>query len=137
MEVCLAQRPGKSVARVVARSIRLALEDRAAVEDTTDEREFFRRICIVFSVYEDLDLSHLAGVERVLSQMKKFQEAASGNATDGAAGSWERAMRFTREFYRINVIFLGKRELDETMPAVLLPIAALVARVAGVAKEPQ
>jgi hypothetical protein len=126
MEVALVGKPKESLVQVVAKRLTLALEDRCVAEGqhlAGRKRNFLAHMVFVFTVYENIDFRNAVSAEKVLKYMGKRLAKATDKAD---VKQWKRAMEFVRKGFSSNVFFLSKKDLDEGMPPVLVPIAALV-----------
>jgi hypothetical protein len=135
--------PEGDLVEVISKKIGLALEDRFAAEAAEDApkdasqtpKDLLERIVLVFSIYGDVSYNPAELAERVLSHLEEALKVAKEKRDGAAVVRWDRAIQYVRRLFSTHVAIVDKRGLDETMPPVLLPIAALVETATGGASE--
>jgi hypothetical protein len=126
--------PKGGLVEAISKTIGLALEDRFAAEaaegapkDTSQTpKDLLERIVIVFSIYSEVSYNPAELAERIQQNMEKALEVEKEKRNDAAVIRWNRAIQYVRRQFSTHVVIVDKRGLDDTMPPVLLPIAALV-----------
>lgn len=114
---------------IMARKFKYMISDRCVFALSPSEDGDSTIYC-AFSRYVDASPEEVAALSDSKALLQKMKELMEEDERSGKGendiNAWHRAVQYVREFYHTNVAVLHKKDLDETMPPTLLPLATLM-----------
>lgn len=117
---------------MLAKKIKSTTTDWCGSNQTTVTGDGVHFIFSRFADPTETEVIALHNNKALLEKMTALMEEAKlSNKGKDEIKAWKRAMWFVRTYYETNIAVLHKRDLAETMPPVLLPLATLVEHTSG------